>query len=73
MKEVTAAVRALRQRAEALLTVAKALMHLDSFTGANGVKRKRGRKKHISNAGRQRIRAAQQKRWAAFRKQRKAV
>jgi hypothetical protein len=73
MKEVTAAVRALRQRAEALLTVAKALTHLDSFAKSNGVKHKRTNKRHISRAGRQRIRVAQQKRWAAFRKQRKAV
>lgn len=71
MKEVAAAVKALRQRAEALLTVAKALTHLDSFARVNGVKRRARNKRHISNAGRARIRAAQQKRWKAFRQAKK--
>jgi len=65
MKEVLAAVRALKKKSETLLKVAAVLMQLDGLT------RPKHKRRHISNAGRARIRAAQQRRWAAFRKAKK--
>lgn len=71
MKEVLAAVRALKKKSETLLKVAAVLMQLDGLT--RGKHKRRRQRRHISNAGRARIRAAQRKRWAAFRKAKKAA
>jgi hypothetical protein len=70
MKEVQAAVRALRSKAQTFLQLAVALEKLDRFQ-REFPPNSQPRKHRISAKGRAHIRAAQKARWAKCRKDKK--